>query len=211
MNAAGETASDPREFFPAPFQRRVGAALLDSAAALLIIYSATFLFSSAQNIAPTVLVLWVGLNQALVVGWTLFKDAWWPGQGVGKRMASVLIVQFRSNAPASRLRCVWRQAVFSLLVLVVYLPLYLNSFPSPAVLPQAVISSLLSVAMPVRLPIFLLPEQQAATGELFIAHMLVLGFILLEALLAFTRPGGRRIVDFLAGTRVVDGKGVNTP
>jgi uncharacterized RDD family membrane protein YckC len=201
----------PRRLSAAPLGRRVGASLLDNAAALLVIYPATFLLSSAENVAPLVIVLCVGLNQALVVGWTLCRDAWWRGQGIGKRMAAVLIVESRTGAPASRLRCVWRQTIFTLIVLAVYLPIYLNSFPSPAILPQAVISSLLSVAIPVRLPMFLLPQQQTDSGEMLIAHILVLGFILLEALLAFSRSDARRIIDFLAGTRVADGKAVSSP
>lgn len=211
MSVAGGTAPDPLGVSPAPLGRRVGAALLDNAAALLVIYPASFLLSFAENVSPLVFVLWVGLNQTLVVGWTLLKDAWWRGQGMGKRMAAVLIVESRSNNPASRLRCVWRQAVFTLIVLAVYLPFYLNTFLSPAILPQAVISSLLSVAIPVRLPMFLQPEQQTASGETLIAHMLVLGFILLEALLVFSRRDARRMVDFLAGTRVVDAKAMRSP
>jgi uncharacterized RDD family membrane protein YckC len=211
MNVAGGPAPDGPELSPAPFGRRVGAALLDSAAALLVIYPATLLLSSAESVAALVIVLCVGLNQALVVGWTLFKDAWWRGHGVGTKMAAVLIVESHGNNPASRLRCVWRQAIFTIIVLAVYLPVYLNSFPSPAILPQAVISSLLSVAIPERLPMFLLPQQQTDSGEMLSAHILVLGFILLEALLAFSRSDARRIIDFLAGTRVADGKAVSTP
>ena len=208
MNVADGPAPDRAELSPAPFGRRVGAALLDSAAALLVIYPATLLLSSVESVAALVIVLCVGLNQALVLGWTLFKDAWWRGQGVGKRMAAVLIVESRGNHPASRLRSVWRQTIFTLIVLAIYLPVYLNHWPSPAIVPQAVISSLLSVAIPVRLPVFLLPDQQTNVGAILNAHLIVLGFILLEALLAYSRPDGRRIIDFLAGTRVADARPV---
>ena len=199
---------DPRlrKLSTAPIGRRVGASLLDNAAALLLIYPASFLLSFVGNAPPLFVILCVGLNQALVLGWTLCKDAWWPGQGIGKRMAAVLIIEARTDNPASRLRCVWRQTIFALIVLAFYLPVYRNLWPSLAIVPQAAISSLLSVAIPVRLPMFLLPDQQTSTGEMLIAHLLVLGFILLEALLAFSRHDGQRIVDFLAGTRVADAR-----
>lgn len=208
VNVAGGSAPDLRELSPAPFGRRVGASLLDNAAALLVVYPASFLLSFAGNAPPLILVLCVGLNQALVLGWTLCRDAWWPGRGIGKTIAGIVIVESRTNTPSSRLRSVWRQTVFALIVLAIYLPVYLNQWPSPAIVPQAVISSLLSVAIPVRLPMFLLPDQQTITGEFLIAHLLVLGFVLLEALLAYSRPDGRRIIDFLAGTRVADSRSV---
>lgn len=195
----------------APFSRRFGATLLDSGAALLLFYPASFLLSFAENAPPWFVVLYLAASQAFVVGWTLCKDAWWRGQGIGKRIAAVLIVESRTNDPASRRRCVWRQAIYFFIVLALYLPIYLNIFRSLEILGEAVISSVLSVAIPVRLPMFLLPDQQTNTGEMLVAHMLVLGFILLEALLAFSRRDGRRIIDFLAGTRVVDAKSMRSP
>ena len=201
----------PRRVGAAPFARRLGASLLDNAAALLLFYPSSLFLSVFENPAPGFVACYVALNQLFVLAWTLCRDAWWPGQGLGKRIAAVLIVEARSDNPASRLRCIWRQTICAFIVLSLYLPIYLYLFRSPQIIPQAVISSLLSVAIPVRLPLFLAPGQLEAAGEMIVAHMLVLGFILLEALLAFRRPGGRRIIDFLAGTRVVDVKAKRTP
>lgn len=79
---------------------------------------------------------------------------------------------------------------------------------SPEVIASAVASSLVSVAAPVRLVMFLLPDQAKSAGDMALAHYLVMGFMALEALLVFSRSDHRRIIDLLAGTQVVDAKSV---
>jgi hypothetical protein len=208
MDTSRQPIDDPnrRALSAVPIGRRAGASLLDSGAALLLIYSGSLLLSFAdQHASPGFVAACLAAYQVCVLSWTLFRDAWWRGQGIGKRVGSILLVTSVTNYPASTLRCIWRQAIFVVIVFGLYLPMYLYVFRSPAIIGQALASSLVSVAAPVRLVMFLLPNQKAV-GEMIFAHMLVLGFMLLEALLVYWRKDGRRIIDLLAGTRVVDAK-----
>jgi uncharacterized RDD family membrane protein YckC len=192
---------------PAPVSRRFGALLLDSAAGLLLVYSGNQLVDFAYSNTPALFVVaCVTAFQFTILGWTLCKDSWWQGQGLGKRLGAVLVADFRTNQPANRFRCIWRQTIFIFIVFALYLPAYLYVVPSPDMISSAVASSLVTVAAPLRLVAFLLPDQTKAAGDMVFAQFLVLGFMLLEALMVMSRRDGRRIVDLLAGTQVVDAK-----
>jgi RDD family len=183
--------------------RRIGAHLLDSGLALLVIYLSVRLMPLGQ--AYGFGGLYLPLCQSFIIGWVILKDAWWPGQSLGKRVARIVITMSSTGKPASRLRCVGRQTIFALLVAAIYVPSYLFQFRSADVISQALYSSLLSAVAPIRLLPFLLTDQ-AASNPLLVAHILVLGLILLEALMVYGRKDHRRIVDLLAGVRVVDAK-----
>lgn len=158
------------------------------------------------NTAPLLLGACLYAYQVCLVGWTLFKDSWWEGQGIGKRVGSVFLARAYTHRPASRLRCVWRQAILFFIVLALYLPCYLYFLPSLSMVGTAVASSLVSVAAPVRLLMFVLPDQAKTSGNMVIAHFLILGFMTLEALMVLSRRDGRRIIDLLAGTQVLSAR-----
>jgi uncharacterized RDD family membrane protein YckC len=94
-------------------------------------------------------------------------------------------------------------------VLGLYLPVYLYIFRSATIVKQALASSLLSAAAPIRLAAFLPPDRFKAAGELVVAHVLVVSFILLEGMMIFCREDRRRIIDLLAGTQVVDARSLD--
>jgi hypothetical protein len=190
----------------APMGRRFGACLLDSGLALLVIYLGSLLLTYlVGHASPGFVGVYLAAYQVCVLSWVLYRDAWWRGQGIGKRVGGILLVVSRSQHPAGALRCISRQAIFIFIASGLYLPVYLHVFQSPAIIGQAFASAFVSAAAPVRLLMFLLPNQKAA-GEMIFAHMLVLGFVLLETLMVYSRKDGRRIVDLLAGTQVVDAK-----
>jgi len=194
---------------PPPMARRIGAHLLDSGLALLVIYLSIRSMPFAQAYGGFG-GLYLPLCQSFIIGWVILKDAWWPGQSLGKRVARIAIAMSSTEEPASRLRCVGRQTIFTLLVAAIYLPSYLFQFRSADVISQALYSSLLSAVAPIRLLTFFLPDQ-AASNPLLVAHILVLGLILLEALMVYGRKDHRRIVDLLAGVRVVESKLIDHP
>lgn len=199
---------NPHRSPPAPLGHRLAAFLFDNVAALLLLYSGLALLHLVQlHAAPWFVALYLFGYQMCVLCWALFKDAWWRGQGIGKKIGRILLVD-HTNRPAGRLRCIWRQTIFILILLGLYLPFYLRFSLSPDLLKQMVLSSLLSVDAPLRLATILLPDSTQA--DRFSAHVLVLGFLLLEALLVYTRSDRRRIVDFLAGTQVADAKSTQT-
>jgi uncharacterized RDD family membrane protein YckC len=209
MNTARQQIDDAstRVLAAAPIGRRFGALLLDSAAALFLVFSGSKLLSLAyQQTPPWFVAVFLAVYQVCVLSWTLGRDSWWRGQGIGKRAGAVLVVDSHTHRPASRLRCIWRQAIFVFIVLALYLPAYLYFTGPSQVIGWAVASSLISVAAPVRLVVFLLPDQAKTAGDMVLAHFLVMGFLALEALLVFSRSDRRRIIDFLAGTQVVDAK-----
>lgn len=193
---------------PAPLGRRFAAFLFDNGAALILLYSGLALLNLLQrNASPGIITLYLFGYQTCILCWALFKDAWWRGQGIGKKIVHIWLVD-HTNCPASRLRCIWRQTIFVLILLALYLPLYLRYSLSPDALKQMVLSSLISVDAPLRLATTLLPDSTKAGG--ISTHILVIGFIVLEALLIYTRADRRRIVDFLAGTQVVGAKSTQT-
>lgn len=204
MNTAAKDINPSAEqVSPAPLGRRIGANLLDSGVALLVIYLGLLPISLAYQLGfgP----LYLAAYQSCVIAWVLFKDAWWPGQGLGKRVGRILLTESRTGKPATRLRCVGRQAIFTVAVMAFYLPAYLFLSQSPELNRQALFSSLLTVVAPIRLLAFLLPEAKSG-GPVMVAHLLVLGFILLEALMVYRRNDRRRIIDLLAGVTVVDAR-----
>lgn len=196
--------AEPVSPTPAPLGRRIGAHLLDSAAALIVIHLALVPVSLAYQLG-------FGLGyliacQIFVVAWVLLRDSWWPGQSLGKRLGRILITASQTGQPASRLRCIWRQVIFTFVAAACYLPAYLYLFRSPEMITQALFSSLLTVTAPIRLLGFLLPSQEASAGPVMTAHMVILGFILLEGLMVYSRANRRRIIDRLAGVTIVDAK-----
>jgi hypothetical protein len=71
---------------------------------------------------------------------------------------------------------------------------------------QAVFSTILTVGAPVRLLGFLPAAANGASNAITIAHLLVLGFVVVELALVYRRGDRRRLVDLLAGVKVVDAK-----
>jgi uncharacterized RDD family membrane protein YckC len=206
MDTSSEDRNRHGELFSrAPLGRRIGAHLLDSCFALLVIYLGTLplVFAYEHGFGD----LYLAIYHSFVIGWVVLKDSWWPGQSLGKRIARILIAAGKMGGPASRLQCVKRQAIFILLVGMIYFPAYLYISGDPIFLRQAFLSTLLSVVAPIRLLAFLFPSYATSGGSIFVAHMLVLGFVLVEGFLVYRRPDGRRIIDLLAGVQVVGDRG----
>ncbi len=86
------------------------------------------------------------------------------------------------------------------------LPFDLYIIPSLAIVGPAIASSLVSVAAPVRLVMFLVPAQTQAAGSMIYPQLVVMAFMALEALMAMSQRDGRRLLDLLARTQVLDAK-----
>ena len=201
-----ETIYDaPEPFAPAPVVRRIGAHLLDSALGLLVFYLITVPMAFASSIGLG--DLYVALCQAFVIAWVVFKDAWWPGQSLGKKIARIRIVMSQTGLPATRMRCVGRQAIFAALLVIITLSTLLYSFWSGEIAQLLFTSGVLSAVAPERLITLFFPGQGSVFTEANIPHLFVLGFLLVEALLVYARSDRRRVVDLLAGTKVVDDRG----
>jgi uncharacterized RDD family membrane protein YckC len=185
---------------PAPLLRRIGAHLLDSALTLLAAYLATAAIQPAYNLGFG--DVYLALCQSFIIGWVVLKDSWWPGQSLGKRVSRIRIIDPKSGTSATRFHCVWRMTIFILVAAAIYLPAYLSISRSPDFVKQAVFSAVLSAGAPIRLPP-LLPALKSL-GPIAIAHLILLGFVVLELALVYRRRDRRRIVDLLAGTQVID-------
>ena len=114
---------------PAPIGRRFGAFLLDSAVGTVILLIPTLLpLVDPHPHAPS----WFPISYfILLFGWILGKDALWPGQGLGKRVAHILIALRATGDTATRLRCVWRQIVYFAVPFAVVLPFVFLSVARP--------------------------------------------------------------------------------
>ena len=209
MDASREQVNDSSQPGPSPpaKERRFGACLLDNAAALVIMYGGLQLVSGFGTAFPSLARVFLYVFQACLVGWVVLKDAWWPGQGIGKRMAGVFLAAAHTHHKASRLRCAWRQTISVIIFLALYLTVDLYVLPAWSMVGFALASSLASVAAPVRLLMYLVPAQARSGSEMVIAHFLVLGFMTVEALMVVSRRDGRRIIDLLAGTQVCGTRG----
>ena len=192
-------------FAPAPVARRIGAHLLDSALGLLAFYLITLPMASA--FAGGMGNLYVAFCQVFVISWVLFKDAWWPGQSLGKKAARIRIMTSQTGLPATRMRCVGRQAIFVLLLAVINLPGFRYFFQSAEIAQFLFTSSLMSAVAPERLLTALFPREGSFFTLANLPQLLVPAFILVEAFLVCTRSDRRRIVDLLAGTKVADDRG----
>jgi uncharacterized RDD family membrane protein YckC len=188
---------------PASLARRIGAHLLDSGLVLLVAYLSTLPISFAFNYGFG--DLYLAVCQSIVIGYGLLKDAWWPGQSAGKRVARIRIVRVQTGDAATRLRCVGRQTILIFAVGLIYLFAYLSVSYSPGLASQAVLSTVLSAGAPIRL-VPLLPNA-TFSNPIIIGHLVVLAFFALELAMAYRLGGRRRIVDLLAGTQVVDDRG----
>lgn len=114
---------------------------------------------------------------AICAAWVLSKDAFWPGQSFGKRFSRIVIASVKFNAPASRLRCIWRQFIFIAILVALEL-----------------------------LGVGLFSERRLAeTAPRVFAAI----YILLECCLVLVTSEGRRVIDFIAGTQVVNGAELN--
>ena len=182
-----------------PLPRRIGAHLIDSALTLIAAYLATMAIQPAYNLGFG--DFYLALCQSFILGWVVFKDSWWPGQSLGKRICRVRITNAKTGTTATRLQCVWRSAIFILIGALIYLPAYLSISQSPEFVKQAAFSAVLSVGAPIRL-LPLLPTLKFSS-PIAIAHLVILAFVGLELGLACRRSDPRRIVDLLAGTQVV--------
>ena len=91
----------PAQSSAAPLPRRIGAHLLDSGLALLVAYLFTLLMGPAYSLGFG--DFYTALGQSFIIAWVLLKDAWWPGQSIGKRVARIRIVEVKGRKTASRL------------------------------------------------------------------------------------------------------------
>lgn len=188
----------------APLNRRFGASLLDNAFALAAFYLSTLPIGFAYQHGFG--DFYLAVCQSLIIAWALLKDAWWPGQSLGKRISRVVIATAGSENPAARLRCVGRQAIFTLIAAIFYLPAYFYFFPTADSLRQGIFSAVVSVSAPIRLLGFLPAAATRSVNPIIVAHLLLLGFVLLEFIFIYRRPDRRRILDLLARTEVSDDK-----
>lgn len=184
----------------APLNRRLGASLLDNAFALAAIYLSTLPidFANQHGFGG----LYLAGCQSFLIAWALLKDAWWPGQSLGKRVTGTVITPAATENPATRIHCVGRQAIFTLVAAIIYLPAYFYFLPAVESLKQGFFSSVLSVSAPIRLLGFLPGAASRPLNAIVVAHLILLGFVLLELIITYRRPDRRRILDLLARTQV---------
>lgn len=192
-------------FSPAPLTRRIGANLVDSGLGLLVIYLSTLPIQFAYDHGFG--DFYLAICQSFVIGWALLKDSWWPGRSLGKKVARIRVTMAGTGQSATRLRCVGRQAIFAALLAAITLPTYFYSFQSTLLARQAILSAVLSATAPIRVLTVLRPGQTEFFGPGNIPLLGMLAFILIEAILVYARSDRRRIVDLLAGTKVVDDRG----
>lgn len=199
-----ERAAEP--FLPAPLDRRFGAQLLDSALGLLVIYLSTqpIAFAYNHNCGD----LYLAACQSFIIGWAVFKDAWWAGQSLGKRLARIFIARSPTGERITRLRSVGRQAIFTVLLMGISLATYVClSQASAEIIGMAIFAGAISAGAPIRLLGVFLPGRTPLSLPGNIPQMLTLGWIIAEALVVFARGDRRRIVDLLAGTHVIAATG----
>jgi hypothetical protein len=203
-NLPAEEMNPPAEpFSPAPLSRRFGAQLLDSALGLLVIHLSTLPIQFAYNHGFG--ELYLAICQSFVIGWAVLKDAWWPGQSLGKRVARIFIAASPTGERATRLRSVGRQAIFTVLLTAINLAAYRYLFPTggPEMIRMAIVASVLSAAAPIRVLAVFLPSQTPLLDPGKIPQLLILSFLIVEALVVFARRDRKRTVDLLARTEVL--------
>lgn len=187
---------------PAPIPRRIGAHLLDSALGLFVIYLLTMpmAFAFGHGLGN----LYAALCQAFAIGWAVLKDAWWPGQSFGKRIARIVIADLKTGQRTTRLHCVARQAIFMAVLIAIALSATLPFVQTAELTRFAIIAGVMSAIAPLRLLTMFAPAAAPLFQSAHLSPLLSLGFVLLEALLIYSRADRRRIVDLLPGTQVLD-------
>ena len=185
---------------PAPLNRRFGASLLDNAFALAAIYLSTvpIHFANQHGFGH----FYLAVCQSFIIAWAILKDAWWPGQSAGKRISRIAITTAGTGNAATRLRCVGRQVIFTLIAAIFYLPAYFYFLPTVDSVKQGIFSTVLSASAPIRLLGFLPAAATRSFNPIIVAHLLLLGFVILELIVICRRPDRRRILDLLARTEV---------
>ena len=188
-------------FSPAPLGRRIGAQLIDSGLGWLVIHLSTLPIQSAYNRGFG--DLYLAMCQSFIIGWAVCKDAWWPGQSLGKRVARISIASASTGERTTRYHAIGRQVIFIGLLVAINVAAYVYVFAaSPTIISQAIFASMISAAAPIRvLAVFLPVSGPLDAGN---PQLLVLGFLVAEALLVYRHAGRRRIVDLLARTAVAD-------
>lgn len=195
----------PAQSSPAPLTRRIGAHLLDSALGLFVIYLVTMPmgFAYGNGFGD----LYAAVCQSFVIAWAALKDAWWPGQSFGKRIARIVIADLKTGQRATRLHCVGRQAIFMASLVAIALSATLPFVRTAEFTRFAIISGVISAVAPLRLLRTFAPASAPLFQSAHLSPLLSLGLVLVEALLIYRRADRRRIVDLLAGTQVLDDRG----
>jgi uncharacterized RDD family membrane protein YckC len=149
----------------APSGRRFLAFMIDYVSASMIAFAGIFAIMNGNKSVG----IWL-----FTLGWTycIYKDAFWRGRSVGKRLLGLVIVSRRTGLPIGRLRALWRGAAFFVAYVTLLLPVIV---------------------------IFAIGHDGRGLINFGIIPLLP---IVIEGLLALIRSDGRRVVDFFAGTYV---------
>ncbi len=109
--------------------------------------------------------------------YSLIKDGLWQGRSFGKKKLSLRVVRLETNRPCTKWRSFFRNGMASVLSLI-----------------GGIVGVVLALAMDIESP------------ELInlVVYLTILPLSMADVICAFVRKDGRRIVDLIAGTQVIN-------